>query len=93
MTPPDLSTEDGRAAYRRELRRVGWRWRWGGLALIVIAALWVAAARDGGQAWAEQGVMVAYGLLAAGWVMVISSIAMRTRHHRRRMAELDGAAR
>lgn len=93
MTPPDLSTEDGRAAYRRELRRVGWRWRWSGPGLIVLAAIWVALARDGAQAWAEQGVIVAYGLLAAGWVMVISSIAMRTRHHRRRMAELDGAAR
>ncbi len=93
MTPPDLNREDGRAAYRRELRRVGWRWRWSGLGLIVLAAIWVALARDGAQAWAEQGVIVAYGLLAAGWVMVISSIAMRTRHHRRRMAELDGVAR
>jgi len=93
MTPLDLSTEDGRAAYRRELRRVGWRWRWSGLGLIVLAAVWVALARDGARAWAEQGVIVAYGLLAAGWVMVISSIAMRTRHHRRRMAELDGVAR
>ena len=36
---PDLNTEEGRAAYRRELRRVAWPIRWGGLGLIVLGAL------------------------------------------------------
>ena len=38
MSRPDLNTEEGRAAYRRELRRVAWPIRWGGLGLIVLAA-------------------------------------------------------
>jgi hypothetical protein len=32
-------------------------------------------------------------MLAAGWILVIATVYLRTRHHRRRMAQLDGAAR
>ena len=38
MTRPNLDSDEGRAAYRAELRRVAWPLRWGGLALIVVAA-------------------------------------------------------
>ena len=31
--------------------------------------------------------IVAYGLLAAGWALVVTAIFMRTRHHKRRLAE------
>ena len=44
MSRPDLNTEEGRAAYRRELRRVAWPIRWGGLGLIVLAAAVILAA-------------------------------------------------
>lgn len=47
MARPNLETEAGRAAYRAELRRVGWRPRWAGLACIVVAAALVLFAREG----------------------------------------------
>ena len=37
MTRPNLDTDEGRAAYRAELRRVGWPFRWGGMALNAVA--------------------------------------------------------
>lgn len=89
MSSPDLDTEEGRAAYRAELRRVALPIRWGGLGLIVIAALIVTSVSQGWVALPQSAVGVGYGLLAGGWAMVIAAVFMRTRHHRRRMAELD----
>ena len=86
MTRADLETEAGRAAYRKELRLVAWPVRWGGLALIVIAAAWTLLARS----TAGDSLIVAYGMLALGWAMVIAAVFLRTRHHRARMAEIDG---
>lgn len=87
MSRPDLETEDGRARYRRELRGVGRPIRLGGLALIVLGAVVVLGVAYG-RLEAPQGVVMAgYGILAAGWVLVIAAVFMRTRHHRRRMAE------
>ncbi|HUH09604.1 hypothetical protein ACIQTU_07410 [Brevundimonas sp. NPDC090276] len=86
MTRPNLDSDEGRAAYRAELRRVGWPLRWGGLALILVAAGMVLAVKDG--KWlSEDLLIVAYGLLAAGWALVVTAIFMRTRHHKRRLAE------
>lgn len=93
MPAPDLDTEDGRAAYRVELRRVALPIRWGGLALIVVAALIVTAVSQGWTGLPQSAVVVGYGLLATGWAMVIAAVFLRTRHHRRRMAEIDGSDR
>lgn len=82
---PDLSTEEGRAEYRRELRRVALPYRWGGLAMIVLAALIVVGASRG--VLPEQAVMGGYVLLAWGWALVILAVYLRTRHHKRRLAE------
>jgi len=87
MSRPDLNTEEGRAAYRRELRRVAWPMRWGGLGLIVLAAVVILAARQGLFGLGDAAVTVAYGLLAAGWALWVVAIFVRTRHHRRRLAE------
>ena len=85
MTPPDLNTDEGRAAYRKELRGVGCPLRAGGLAMVVGAALLILISRQGTVGpWA---VNVSYFMLAAGWAMVIAAIWMRTRHHKRRLAE------
>lgn len=84
---PDLNSEDGRAAYRRELRRVAWPIRWGGLGLIVLGALLALGARQGVMGL-DNGVMTfAYGCLAVGWAMVLAAIFMRTQHHKRRLRE------
>lgn len=87
MSRPDLQSEEGRAAYRKELRQVALPLRWTGFGLIVVAAIWVLAARDSDYAGT---LTIAYGLLATGWVLVVAGVYMRTRHHRRRMAEIDG---
>ena len=85
MPAPDLNTEAGRAAYRKELRGVGRPLRAGGLAMVVGAAVLILISRQGtGGAWAGN---VSYFMLAAGWAMVIAAIWMRTRHHKRRLAE------
>ncbi|MNJ28450.1 hypothetical protein D3C77_229870 [compost metagenome] len=87
MARPDLETDAGKAAYRAELRRVGWKARMAGLAVIVVAAALVMFAREGRFGLTEDAVTVAYGLLAIGWVLVIYAVFQRTRHHKRRMAE------
>jgi hypothetical protein len=87
MTLPDLNTDEGRAEYRKELRRVAWPIRWGGLALIVLGAFLALGARYG---WVgmDNGVMpLAYLSLAVGWAMVLAAIYMRTQHHKRRLQE------
>jgi len=87
MAAPDLNTDEGRIAYRKELRAVGRPLRAGGLAMVVAAALLVLFSRQGTFGVGEWGVTVSYGMLAVGWAMVIAAIWMRTRHHKRRMAE------
>ncbi|MGV3580573.1 hypothetical protein [Brevundimonas sp.] len=93
LSPPDLESEEGRAAYRAELRKVALPLRWSGLGLIVLAALVCAGASQGWMGLPESAVVIGYGLLAVGWAMVIATVFLRTRHHRRRMAMLDGGAR
>lgn len=87
MPAPDLTTDEGRIAYRKELRAVGRPLRAGGLAMVVAAAVLILMSRQGTFGIGEWGVTVSYGMLAAGWVMVITAIYMRTRHHKRRLAE------
>lgn len=82
---PDLSTEQGRADYRRELRRVALPYRWTGLGLILAAALVVVGASRG--VLPEQATLVGYAMLAGGWALVILAVYLRTRHHKRRLAE------
>ena len=93
LSPPDLDTEEGRAAYRAELRKVALPLRWSGLALILLAALFCVGASRGFMGLPEGSVVIGYGLLAAGWALVIATVFLRTRYHRRRMAMLDGGAR
>ena len=87
MTLPDLSTEEGRAAYRKELRDVARPIRLGGLALILLAAVVVVVTSRGLFGVSPQLVIVGYGMLAVGWVLVIAAVFIRTRHHKRRLAE------
>jgi hypothetical protein len=83
MARPDLDTPEGRAAYRSELRRVGWKLRLGGFVFIVVAAVILLTLGETNKS----AVAVSYGMLAAGWVLVITAIFQRTRYHKRRMAE------
>ena len=87
MSRPDLETEEGRAAYRKELRRVAWPVRWGGLGLILLGALFTLAVSRGMFGLPENAIVIGYGLLAAGWALVVAAVYMRTRHHRQRLME------
>ena len=69
LSPPDLDTEEGRAAYRAELRAVALPLRWGGLALILLAALFCVGASRGFLGLPAGSVVIGYGLLAAGWAV------------------------
>lgn len=86
MTLPDLNTDEGRAAYRAELKRVGWPLRLGGLALIVVAALVIVAARQGWVPAYQAAVTAGYVLLGLGWALVLAAIFVRTRYNRRRLS-------
>jgi hypothetical protein len=87
MSLPDLDTDDGRAAYRKELRKVALPIRWGGLALIVLGAVLALMARSNALGLDNGVLPVAYAALALGWVLVLAAIVIRTRHHKRRLAE------
>lgn len=87
MSRPDLETEEGRAAYRLELRQVGRPLRLGGFALILLGAAFTLAVSQGVMGLTDSAMIVGYGLLAAGWAMVVAAVYMRTRHHRRRLME------
>ncbi|MBX9707479.1 MAG: hypothetical protein K2X61_06055 [Caulobacteraceae bacterium] len=88
MTSSGSDTEDKVAAYRAEIRAVGRTQRLAGFGLVLLGAVLVwAATRAGGLAEIVQ--MAGYGSLAAGWALMLAAIFLRTRYHRRRMAELD----
>lgn len=87
MTDPH--TEEQVAAYRAELRAVGRNQRLAGFGLVVLGAVLVwGGTRAGGLAEIVQ--MAGYASLAVGWALMLAAIFLRTRYHRRRMAELDG---
>ena len=88
MTRPDLSDDEAVARYRAELRAVGRNQRLAGFALVLLGAVAVWGGTVAGPAgptiqWAG------YASLAAGWALMLAAIFLRTRYHRRRMAEMD----
>jgi len=87
MSTPDLDTEEGRAAYRKELRRVGFPLRLAGLAFITIGAGMALGSRYGTWGLTNEALPFAYGALALGWALVLAAIFIRTRHHKRRLRE------
>ncbi|MBU2117743.1 MAG: hypothetical protein KJ954_09100 [Alphaproteobacteria bacterium] len=88
MSRPDLNSDEAVAAYRAEMRAVGRKPRFAGLACVVLGAILVWSVSQAGAAGPALQ-LAGYGLLAIGWVLMLAAIFMRTRYHRRRMAELD----
>ncbi|QDH73175.1 hypothetical protein [Brevundimonas sp. M20] len=87
MSLPDLDTEEGRAAYRAEVKAVGRPLRLGGLVLILLGAGYVIATRYEALPAIQPLMLVAYGFVAAGWVLFLAATYLRTRYHKRRLAE------
>ena len=79
MTRPDLSDPDKRLAYRRELQRVYRPWRYGALALLMIAL--IGSSMDS----AHERVWIA--LLIVGALLTFAVIIARARYHQRRMRD------
>jgi len=87
MSAPDLESDAGRAAYRAELRAVTKPYRIGGLVLILLGAGYVMGPRLGWFAVEPTALVVAYGAVAVGWALFLTATVLRTRHHKRRLAE------
>jgi hypothetical protein len=85
--PPDLSTREGRAAYRRELLAVARKRRLLGFVAILLGAGLVAWPRVGGP-WmfgAIRTQTLGFALLLTGFSLFAWVIAKRRGHHNRRM--------
>ncbi|MEQ7155737.1 hypothetical protein [Brevundimonas aurifodinae] len=92
MTSSDPHTDNRVAAYRAEIRAVVRTQRLAGFGLVLLGAVLVwGGTRAGGLAEIVQ--MTGYAALAAGWALMLAAIFLRTRYHRRRMAEMDGGPR
>jgi hypothetical protein len=87
MSLPDLDDEDGRAAYRKELRRVALPARLGGVGLIVLGGILALMARTSFLGIDNRVMPAAYACLGIGWMMYLAAVFIRTRHHKRRLAE------
>ena len=86
MTGPDFSDDAAYREYRTELRAVGRTPRLIGFGLIVLGtiAVW-GGVKAGAAGPAVQ--WLGYASLAAGWVLMLGAIFLRTRYHRQRMRE------
>jgi hypothetical protein len=83
---PNLDTDEGRAAYRAELRKVGATTRAIGFGLVlagVITVLWNSQVASTPNQTLYNG---AYFVLALGWVFLVAAFFQRTRYHRRRLS-------
>ncbi|MDX2234944.1 MAG: hypothetical protein NW200_10660 [Hyphomonadaceae bacterium] len=88
--PPKLDTQEGRDAYRRELRRVAQPLRLSGLGIVITGALLAIASRFAAAAFPPWIDTVIFALLGIGWAILIYVIYLRSRYHRRRMAGVEG---
>lgn len=79
MARPNLSDPSEYMEYRRELRAYLRPWRLAGIAVVILAAIWLA--------FVDIGSRPAWAAFIAGWVFLIAIIVLRTRYHRRRMSE------
>ena len=99
MARPDLNDDAKIATYRAELRAVGRNQRLAGFVLVILGAVavWTGAYAGAVAVWGSSVAgaagpvlqWIGYGALATGWALMLGAIFMRTRYHRRRMAEMD----
>ena len=87
MSRPDLTTPEGRTAYQAELRTVAVPWRVGGIALIMVAAIVLVAAKGQNLGLHSPLMIVGFAILALGWIVALVGIYLRTRYHARRLKE------
>jgi uncharacterized membrane protein len=86
VSPPDLETPEGRAAYRAELRRVWAVPRVIGLVWVALAALGMVWNKNQGAAWDAPLGLASLVLLIAAWALLVVVIVKRSAYHRRRIS-------
>ncbi|MBS0296136.1 MAG: hypothetical protein JSR45_07475 [Proteobacteria bacterium] len=87
MNALDLSTPEGRAAYRAELRQVAFWPRMAGFGLIIGAALVLVWNLRFSGAPSSDLTVASYVAMGLGWALVLIAIVLRTRYHRRRLSD------
>ena len=87
MSRPDLSTPEGRAASKAELRTVAVPWRVGGVALILVAAIVLVSAKGQNMGLGSPLMIAGFAILAMGWILAFVGIYLRARYHARRLKE------
>jgi hypothetical protein len=85
--PPDLSTEEGRAAWRDELRRVAFWPRMAGIGLIFGSGGVILWNRFVAHAANSVLTNAAFVTLALGWALFLVAFVMRNRYQRRRLSD------
>ncbi len=86
--PPDLSTREGKAAYRAELFRVARPLRLTGLTLTIVGIVFLFWAQ-GWHTVAERSFGLAgIVLIVIGWSLMIAGIVKRMLYHRKRIRGL-----
>ena len=85
--PPDLSTEEGRAAWRDELRAVAFWPRTAGLGLIFGSGAVLLWTRYVSHTPNPTLTNAAFVTLALGWALFLVAFVMRNRYQRRRLSD------
>jgi hypothetical protein len=89
LPPPDLSTREGIAAYRRELFGVARPLRWSGLACVIVGAILILQTSEGWRGIVQRtDGLAGVVLIVIGWVLMIGGIIQRTRYHKKRLRGL-----
>lgn len=87
---PDLDDPAQRQAYRRELVAFKRPLRWLGLSIVMVGMVFIAWPRIAGW-WVMVGPVplqsLGWTMMAIGWLILLGYIVLRTRYHRKRMAE------
>jgi hypothetical protein len=86
-TPPDLSTDEGRAAWRAELRAVAFWPRILGVSLIFGSGLVIVWNRFFAHAPNRDAISASYVVLAVGWLLFAIALLIRSRYQRRRLSD------
>ena len=86
MTTPDLSTPEGRQAYRLEVRQVAFWPRMAGFGLILGGALVLLWNLRFSGAPDQTLTIASYSAIGAGWALVLVAIFLRSRYQRRRLS-------
>lgn len=85
LSPPDLTTPGGRAAYRRELNQVARPVRYGGIAL-ALTGFGIGLTRFTFEPWPDALRLLALVLCLLGIALIGVGVVARTRYHLRRLA-------